>query len=71
MEPIVKNTNQDIVLLGGCIHMGTDLLLLEIMDDKNYVICLECGEKMKRLVNTHLKKHGLTVTSYKEKYFDQ
>lgn len=38
MEPIVKNTNQDIVLLGGCIHMGTDLLLLEIMDDKNYVI---------------------------------
>ena len=38
MGQIVKNKNQNIVLLGGCIHMGRDLLLPEIMDDKNYVI---------------------------------
>lgn len=30
--------------------------------------CKVCGKKMKKISNTHLKKHGMTPTEYKEKY---
>lgn len=32
------------------------------------VICLECGEKHKKISSTHLKKHGLTPHQYKLKH---
>lgn len=34
----------------------------------NNIICEVCGEKMKKLTNTHLKKHNITPTDYKIKY---
>ena len=32
------------------------------------VTCLECGKKYKVIGNRHLKSHGLTTESYKEKW---
>ncbi len=34
----------------------------------NFVICKICGEKMRYLTNTHLKKHNITPEEYKIKY---
>ena len=36
----------------------------------DHIVCLECGEKMKTLSNTHLKTHGLTHSQYKMKHPD-
>jgi len=33
-----------------------------------FVICMECGKKVARITNDHLKKHGLDVYEYKEIY---
>ena len=35
---------------------------------ESYVTCLECGKKYKVIGNRHLKSHGLTTESYKEKW---
>lgn len=35
----------------------------------NYIQCLECGLKLKKLSQTHLKLHGLTPSQYKEKHY--
>jgi len=35
---------------------------------ENYVICKICGKYMKRINNTHLKKHDTTLIEYKQKY---
>lgn len=37
-------------------------------DEQNRIKCEECGEYFKKLSNSHLKKHRLTPTMYKEKY---
>lgn len=50
------------------IHKTYQDRLEELSDDNNYVICEECGEKMKFLTNTHLAKHGMTSMEYKIKY---
>jgi len=34
----------------------------------NYVICKICGKKVKRINNTHLLKHNITLTEYKNTY---
>jgi len=38
MDQALKNKNQKVILLGGCIHMGQNLLLPEIMGNKDYVL---------------------------------
>lgn len=35
-----------------------------------YVICKICNKKFKKITNTHLKKHNLTIKKYKESYGD-
>ena len=37
--------------------------------EENQITCLECGERMKTITNTHLKKHNLSKKQYKEKHF--
>lgn len=37
-------------------------------DEDNYVVCQICGKKLKRVDNTHLKKHGITKEEYVLKY---
>jgi predicted transcriptional regulator len=32
------------------------------------IICMECGKGFKQLTPTHLKKHNLTASRYREKY---
>lgn len=34
----------------------------------SYVVCIECGMKMKKLNDSHLKKHALKIGEYKSKY---
>ena len=34
----------------------------------DHIICIICGDKLKYLTNTHLKKHNITLTEYKLKY---
>lgn len=40
-----------------------------LSDDRNFVTCLMCGEKMKMITNTHLSNvHGISMEEYKLKY---
>jgi len=34
----------------------------------DFINCMECGEKLKYVTNSHLKKHGMTSWEYKLKY---
>lgn len=34
----------------------------------DFIICLECGARMKQLTSKHLAGHGLTIREYKRKY---
>lgn len=38
--------------------------------EHNRVLCLECGQYMVSVTNTHLQKHGMTVEQYRKKYPD-
>lgn len=38
------------------------------LDSKNRIKCEICGEYLKKISNTHLKKHGITTAEYKQKY---
>lgn len=38
---------------------------------KEYVVCRECGAKLKRLSSGHLKAHRISVAAYSEKWTDQ
>ena len=40
----------------------------EINNSKSYIKCEVCGEKLRNISNTHLKKHGITQQEYKVKY---
>ena len=41
-------------------------------DDKYYVVCPICGEKLKRITLWHLKsKHNMTMTEFRKKYPNQ
>lgn len=40
----------------------------EFLDKNNYIICRECGGKFKRLINSHMLTHGMTIQQYKQKY---
>ncbi len=35
---------------------------------EDYVVCLECGRKMRHITKSHLKTHGLTTKEYKKKH---
>ena len=39
-----------------------------LRNSDNYVICLECGKKLRRITNTHLKLHHMTVGEYHFKH---
>lgn len=39
-----------------------------LSDKNNFIICKMCGQKMKTLTNTHLKKHKITLEEYKIKF---
>ena len=39
-----------------------------LANSKNRIRCEECGEYFQKLSNTHLKKHGLTPETYKQKH---
>jgi DNA-dependent RNA polymerase auxiliary subunit epsilon len=41
---------------------------IETLKEGNFVICKICGEKMRYITNTHLKKHNITPEEYKQKY---
>lgn len=32
------------------------------------IVCPVCGRALRQLTNTHLRRHGLTVAAYKERY---
>ncbi len=38
------------------------------MSAEHKVTCRECGKKFVNVTNTHLKKHGMTLDEYREKY---
>lgn len=42
--------------------------LEELKEEYNRIECKECGKPFKRLTNTHLQKHGLTIKEYCDKY---
>ncbi len=46
----------------------SDKLINTFEIEKEYVVCEICKQKVKILNNTHLKKHGLTVSEYKLLY---
>lgn len=35
---------------------------------EDYIICMECGAKQQSITSPHLRKHGLTVEIYREKW---
>jgi len=37
-------------------------------DENSFIVCLECGNKFKRLTKTHLKFHNLTPDQYRDKH---
>lgn len=39
-----------------------------LSDEKNFIVCAECGEKMKKVTHTHLVKHGMTLKEYRSKH---
>lgn len=39
-----------------------------VVNENDFIICKACGEKLKSITNTHLKKHNLTLLDYKLKY---
>lgn len=39
-----------------------------LLSEKNRIQCLECGEYLKKISNTHLRLHNMTETEYKLKY---
>lgn len=41
---------------------------IEKEQDKVGIICLECGKKMKKITQTHLKKHNMTPEEYRIKH---
>ncbi len=51
------------------IHKLNSERLHKLHDDKNYVICQICGEKLKIINNTHIKTHNICVDDYKMKYY--
>ncbi len=52
---------------GSAISEGIDLSP-EKSIQKNKIICLECGQEFRMLSPKHLKSHGLTGRTYREKY---
>ena len=34
----------------------------------NFIVCEICGDKLKYMTNSHLKKHNINIAEYKEKY---
>ena len=36
--------------------------------EEDRVVCLECGQKFRQLSHTHLRSHGLTPQTYREKF---
>jgi 16S rRNA G966 N2-methylase RsmD len=37
-------------------------------DENNFIKCEICNEKMRKITNTHLKKHGLSLKNYRNKF---
>lgn len=40
-------------------------------EEKNRIECKICNQKFKKITNSHLKKHGITVEEYKRRYGDE
>lgn len=40
----------------------------EIYDSNGLIICQECGDSLKRITPLHLRKHGMSLQEYNEKY---
>lgn len=39
-----------------------------IFKEGNHIICQICGEKLKKITNTHTKKHNMSLQQYREKF---
>ena len=37
-------------------------------EDVELIKCVICGQKFKRVTNTHLRNHKMTMKEYKQKY---
>jgi uncharacterized DUF497 family protein len=37
-------------------------------NNQSYIICLECGDRMKRITKTHLSLHNMNMDDYRKKY---
>ena len=38
------------------------------MENRNIIVCLECGVELKQITTNHLSKHGMSTNDYREKY---
>ncbi len=53
-------------------HLANKTLNLQMEENENnFVICKECGKKLKKITTDHLKKHNMTKYDYINKYGDE
>lgn len=58
----------DVLSNGGAVKACADEIDPDKSIDQYAVTCLECGRKFRMLTSHHLSEHGLTKTTYREKW---
>jgi hypothetical protein len=66
VDDYLKTYKEDETYFKKHINIKSRVLFLE--KETNYVVCQLCGEKLKSINNSHLKKHNVTVLDYKEMF---